>query len=71
MVTMEDTQGREYEINPDGVAALEALGWTRISDEAPASDEGEAADSDEAPASDEGEAADETAAPRRGRPRTK
>ena len=52
MVTMEDTQGREYEINPDGVEALEALGWTRIgaeSDEATASGgdgDGDAGDGD-------------------------
>lgn len=75
MVTMEDTQGREYEINPDGVEALEALGWKRAgaeSDEAAASDDdgdagADGAESDEATASDDAA----PAAPRRGRPRKK
>lgn len=64
MVTMEDTQGREYEINPDGVEALEALGWKRLD-----ADDAAHAETDEATASDADDAA--LAAPRRGRPRKK
>lgn len=63
MVTMEDTQGREYEINPAGVEALEALGWKRRNDDGAAH-----AETDEATASDDDDA---PAAPRRGRPRKK
>lgn len=65
MVTMEDTQGREYEINPAGVEALEALGWKRLD-----ADDAAHAETDEATASDADDD-DAPAAPRRGRPRKK